>query len=94
MSIRLEGACDQKVSLHVLTLYFLYAQILLRQSASTVKRVSLELGGNAPFIVFDSANVEQAVTGAIACKFRCSGQVKRIYVFVLNFMYVSLEQIE
>ncbi|KAK7499588.1 hypothetical protein BaRGS_00009240 [Batillaria attramentaria] len=49
-------------------------KILLQQSASTVKKVSLELGGNAPFIVFDSADVEAAVTGAMACKFRCSGQ--------------------
>ena len=37
--------------------------------------MSLELGGNAPFIVFDSADVDAAVTGAMACKFRCSGQV-------------------
>ena len=50
-------------------------QILLRQAAGSVKRVSMELGGNAPFIVFDSANIDAAVTGAIACKFRCSGQV-------------------
>jgi len=50
-------------------------QILLRQAAGTVKRVSMELGGNAPFIVFDSANVDSAVAGAMACKFRCSGQV-------------------
>lgn len=49
-------------------------KILLSQSASTVKRVSLELGGNAPFIVFDSANIDKAVTGAMACKFRCAGQ--------------------
>ena len=50
-------------------------QILLRQAAGSVKRVSMELGGNAPFIVFDSADIDAAVTGAIACKFRCSGQV-------------------
>ncbi len=49
--------------------------MLLEQSASTVKRVSMELGGNAPFIVFDSANVEHAVQGAMICKFRGSGQV-------------------
>jgi len=41
-----------------------------------VKRVSMELGGNAPFIVFDSANVEAAVRGVMGCKFRCSGQVR------------------
>ncbi|XP_064604978.1 succinate-semialdehyde dehydrogenase, mitochondrial-like isoform X2 [Liolophura sinensis] len=49
-------------------------KILLKQSADTVKRVSLELGGNAPFIVFDSADLDMAITGAMACKFRCSGQ--------------------
>ncbi|NVK87943.1 MAG: NAD-dependent succinate-semialdehyde dehydrogenase [Gammaproteobacteria bacterium] len=47
---------------------------LLAQCASTVKRVSLELGGNAPFIVFDDADLEAAVDGAIASKFRNSGQ--------------------
>uniref|UniRef100_A0A915MXK9 Aldehyde dehydrogenase domain-containing protein n=1 Tax=Meloidogyne javanica TaxID=6303 RepID=A0A915MXK9_MELJA len=49
-------------------------KILLSQSASTVKRVCLELGGNAPFIVFKSADLDQVVQGAIASKFRCSGQ--------------------
>uniref|UniRef100_A0A0K0F4R2 Succinate-semialdehyde dehydrogenase, mitochondrial n=1 Tax=Strongyloides venezuelensis TaxID=75913 RepID=A0A0K0F4R2_STRVS len=49
-------------------------KILLQQSASTVKRVCLELGGNAPFIVFESADVEKAVSGIMASKFRCSGQ--------------------
>jgi len=58
-------------------------QILLRQAASTVKRVSMELGGNAPFIVFDTANIDAAVTGAIACKFRCSGQVARLLCVTL-----------
>ena len=52
-------------------------QILLAQSASTVKRVSMELGGNAPFIVFDSADIKEAVKGAMVSKFRCSGQVRR-----------------
>ncbi|GIX86349.1 succinate-semialdehyde dehydrogenase, mitochondrial [Caerostris extrusa] len=49
-------------------------KLLLEHSAPTVKRVSLELGGNAPFIVFNSANVSKAVAGAIASKFRNSGQ--------------------
>ncbi|XP_060078481.1 succinate-semialdehyde dehydrogenase, mitochondrial-like [Ylistrum balloti] len=49
-------------------------KILLEQSASTVKKVSLELGGNAPFIVFDSADVDAAVKGLMGCKFRVSGQ--------------------
>uniref|UniRef100_A0A6G1SMZ5 Succinate-semialdehyde dehydrogenase, mitochondrial n=1 Tax=Aceria tosichella TaxID=561515 RepID=A0A6G1SMZ5_9ACAR len=49
-------------------------KLLLQQSASTVKRVCLELGGNAPFIVFESANLERAVDGYIASKFRNTGQ--------------------
>lgn len=47
---------------------------LIRACADTVKRVSMELGGNAPFIVFDDANLETAVQGAIACKYRNAGQ--------------------
>jgi len=47
---------------------------LLRQCADTVKRVSLELGGNAPFIVFEDADLDAAVAGAMASKFRNSGQ--------------------
>ena len=47
---------------------------LMEQSASTLKRLSLELGGNAPFIVFDDADLDAAVEGAIASKFRNSGQ--------------------
>lgn len=53
-----------------------YLQILLRHAAGTVKRVSMELGGHAPFIVFDSADVDKAVAGALASKYRNSGQVK------------------
>jgi succinate-semialdehyde dehydrogenase/glutarate-semialdehyde dehydrogenase len=49
-------------------------KILLKQSASTVKKVSLELGGNAPFIVFDDADVDAAVEGAVASKYRNAGQ--------------------
>lgn len=49
-------------------------KILYRQSADGVKKVSLELGGNAPFIVFDTANVEKSVEGAMASKFRNCGQ--------------------
>jgi len=59
-------------------------KLLLRQCADTVKRVSLELGGNAPVIVFDDADLEQAVAGVMASKFRNSGQTcvcaNRIYV--------------
>jgi succinate-semialdehyde dehydrogenase / glutarate-semialdehyde dehydrogenase len=49
-------------------------RILMAQSAPTVKKLSLELGGNAPFIVFDDADLDAAVDGAIACKFRNTGQ--------------------
>jgi succinate-semialdehyde dehydrogenase/glutarate-semialdehyde dehydrogenase len=49
-------------------------KLLLAQCASTVKRVSLELGGNAPFLVFDDADLDAAVEGALASKFRNTGQ--------------------
>ncbi|KAK0160039.1 hypothetical protein PV328_007484 [Microctonus aethiopoides] len=49
-------------------------KILYQQSASTMKRLSLELGGNAPFIVFESANIDLAIGGAMQCKFRNTGQ--------------------
>ena len=59
-------------------------RILLRQSADTVKKLSLELGGNAPFIVFDDADLDAAVEGAVASKYRNAGQTcvcaNRIYV--------------
>ena len=48
--------------------------LLMRQSADTVKKLSLELGGNAPFIVFDDADLDLAVEGAMASKFRNAGQ--------------------
>ncbi len=47
---------------------------LLAQCAGTVKKTSMELGGNAPFIVFDDADLDAAVEGAVASKFRNSGQ--------------------
>lgn len=49
-------------------------KLLMKQCASTVKKISLELGGNAPFIVFDDADLDAAVEGAMASKFRNSGQ--------------------
>ncbi|MGY6707231.1 MAG: NAD-dependent succinate-semialdehyde dehydrogenase [Rhizobiaceae bacterium] len=49
-------------------------KMLIEQSASTVKKVSMELGGNAPFLVFDDADLERAVEGAITAKYRNSGQ--------------------
>ncbi len=59
-------------------------KLLMQQSADTMKKLSLELGGNAPFIVFDDADVEAAVDGAIASKYRNMGQTcvcaNRIFV--------------
>ena len=59
-------------------------KLLMRQAASTVKKVALELGGNAPFIVFDDADLDAAVEGAIMSKYRNMGQTcvcaNRIYV--------------
>jgi succinate-semialdehyde dehydrogenase/glutarate-semialdehyde dehydrogenase len=59
-------------------------KLLLAQCAATVKKVSMELGGNAPFIVFDDADLDAAVAGAIQSKFRNSGQTcvcaNRLYV--------------
>ncbi|MCV6636876.1 NAD-dependent succinate-semialdehyde dehydrogenase [Candidatus Albibeggiatoa sp. nov. NOAA] len=49
-------------------------KLLMRQCADTVKKISLELGGNAPFIVFDDADLDQAVEGVIASKYRNTGQ--------------------
>ena len=49
-------------------------KLLMAQCAGQVKKISLELGGNAPFIVFDDADLDEAVAGAIICKFRNSGQ--------------------
>ncbi len=49
-------------------------KLLMQQSASTVKKISLELGGNAPFIVFDDADIDAAVAGALASKYRNTGQ--------------------
>jgi succinate-semialdehyde dehydrogenase/glutarate-semialdehyde dehydrogenase len=49
-------------------------KLLMEQCAGTVKRTSMELGGNAPFIVFDDADLDAAVQGAMICKFRNAGQ--------------------
>lgn len=49
-------------------------KMLAKLCAQTLKKVSLELGGNAPFIVFDDADLDLAVEGAMFCKFRCTGQ--------------------
>jgi succinate-semialdehyde dehydrogenase/glutarate-semialdehyde dehydrogenase len=59
-------------------------RILMAQSAPTIKKMSLELGGNAPFIVFDDADIDSAVEGAMASKYRNAGQTcvcaNRLYV--------------
>ncbi|KAG7664226.1 uncharacterized protein J8A68_002240 [[Candida] subhashii] len=59
-------------------------KILMKQAAGTLKKLSFELGGNAPFIVFEDANIDDAVVGAITSKFRSSGQTcvcaNRIFV--------------
>lgn len=59
-------------------------KLLFSQCANSLKKMSMELGGNAPFVVFEDADVDKAVDGAIACKFRGSGQTcvcaNRIYV--------------
>jgi succinate-semialdehyde dehydrogenase/glutarate-semialdehyde dehydrogenase len=59
-------------------------RILMKQSADTVKKLSLELGGNAPFIVFEDADLDAAVEGALASKYRNAGQTcvcaNRLYV--------------
>ena len=59
-------------------------KVIYEQCAANIKKLSLELGGNAPFIVFDDADLDAAVAGAIVCKFRNTGQTcvcaNRIYV--------------
>ncbi len=59
-------------------------KILVKQAADTLKRVSMELGGHAPYLIFEDANLEQAVKDVIACKFRNAGQTcvctNRVYV--------------
>ena len=64
-------------------------KLLMAQCAKQVKKVSLELGGNAPFIVFDDADLEAAVAGALICKFRNSGQtcISANRIFVQDGMY-------
>jgi succinate-semialdehyde dehydrogenase/glutarate-semialdehyde dehydrogenase len=79
-------------------------KILMRQSASTVKRVALELGGNAPFIVFDDADIPAAVQGVMASKFRNMGQTcvcanriyaqDRIYDRFVNALKTSVEDLK
>jgi succinate-semialdehyde dehydrogenase/glutarate-semialdehyde dehydrogenase len=83
-SLGVELTTDPAVAKFTFTGSTRVGKILMAQCASTVKKISMELGGNAPFIVFDDADIEQAVAGCIATKFRNSGQTcvctNRIYV--------------
>ncbi len=77
--------CDSDVVRHLsFTGSTEVGRILARQCAPTIKKLSLELGGNAPFIVFDDADLDSAAEGAIASKYRNAGQTcvcaNRIYV--------------
>ncbi len=77
--------CDSDVVRHLsFTGSTEVGRILIRQCAQTVKKLSLELGGNAPFIVFDDADLDSAVEGAMASKYRNAGQTcvcaNRLYV--------------
>ena len=69
-------------------------KLLARQSAGTVKRVALELGGNAPFIVFDDANLDAALEGLMASKYRNTGQtcVCANRIFVQAGVYDTFQQ--
>lgn len=69
-------------------------KLLMNQSSSTLKKLSFELGGNAPFIVFDDADIDLAVAGAIASKFRSSGQtcVCANRIFVQSSIYDDFAQ--
>lgn len=76
-------------------------KLLMKRSADNLHKLSLELGGNAPFIVFDDANVEAAVEGLVAAKFRNSGQtcicVNRLFVqrdIYSNFMEALKNKME
>jgi succinate-semialdehyde dehydrogenase/glutarate-semialdehyde dehydrogenase len=79
-------------------------KLLMKQTAGTVKKVSMELGGNAPFIVFDDADLDRAVAGAIAAKFRNSGQTcvctnrffvqSKIYARFIEKFTAAVEQLK
>lgn len=79
-------------------------KLLMKQSASTVKKITLELGGNAPFIVFNDANLEAAAKGLVASKFRNAGQTcvcanrvyihKDIYDDFCNMLKIEIESLK
>ena len=78
---------------HLFYFCFLTGKILYRQCAGTVKKLALELGGDAPFIVFNSADLDKAVEGMMVAKFRNMGQTcvsaNRVFVQV-NILTFSL----
>lgn len=69
-------------------------RLLMKECAASIKKISLELGGNAPFIVFDSADIDAAVKGAMASKFRNSGQtcVCANRIFVQDTIYAEFAE--
>lgn len=75
---------DERVSKFSFTGSTPVGRLLMEQCAATIKKVTMELGGNAPFIVFDDADIDAAIEGAMASKFRNSGQTcvctNRFYV--------------
>lgn len=75
---------DPRVAMVTFTGSTEVGRLLMRNASGTIKKVALELGGNAPFIVFDDADIAAAVDGAMACKFRNAGQTcvcaNRLYV--------------
>ncbi|GGE48268.1 NAD-dependent succinate-semialdehyde dehydrogenase [Actibacterium pelagium] len=79
-----ELCANEKVAKITFTGSTRVGKILMRQCSDTIKKISLELGGNAPFIVFDDADVDAAVEGAMIAKYRNNGQTcvcaNRIYV--------------
>lgn len=70
----LELATNSKVKKLSFTGSTEVGKMLTKLAAGTMKKVSMELGGNAPFIVFDDAHLDRAVEGALVAKFRCAGQ--------------------
>ena len=88
------AVCCRKIALFGIKWLFL-GKILYRQCAGTVKKLSLELGGNAPFIVFESADLDKAAEGMMVAKFRNMGQTcvtaNRVFVQVKPLWKVWVE---
>lgn len=85
---------NRKVRIVTFTGSTAVGKLLMEQCARTVKKTSMELGGNAPFIVFDDANLDKAVEGAIASKYRNAGQtcVCTNRILVQNSVYAPFTQ--